>query len=263
MLTSPPQRARHTADLAGRRDTVVDENLREWDYGGYEGLTTAHIHETRPDWSPWEDGVAPYADGRRPGERSPPASAYPSAPPTPTSRPSSSTCPAWHPDSCMSCARPILNTSCSTGPSPSATASATAGPTSQKHRRNGVNVQVVTDPSGHLLWISPAMPGRTHDLTAARTHRIIRICERQGVPILADRAYIGAGPWVTTPIRRLPNRDLTTTQRTVNRALSAARAPVERSIARLKSWRILRRARCRPNRMTVIAAAILTLEGQL
>ncbi len=114
---------------------------------------------------------------------------------------------------------------------------------SQKHRRHGVNVQVVADPSGKLLWISPALPGRTHDLTAARTHRIIRICERQGVPILADRAYIGAGPWVTTPIRRLPNRDLTTTQRTVDRALSAARAPVERGIARLKSWRILRKAR--------------------
>ena len=90
---------------------------------------------------------------------------------------------------------------------------------SQKHRRHGVNVQVVADPSDNLLWISPALPGRTHDLTAARTHRIIWICERQGVPILADRAYIGAGPWVTTPIRRLPNRDLTTTQRTVNRAL--------------------------------------------
>ncbi|WP_159053299.1 transposase family protein, partial [Streptomyces regalis] len=51
---------------------------------------------------------------------------------------------------------------------------------SHKHRRHGVNVQVVTDPGGRLLWLSPALPGRTHDLTAARTHRIIRICERQG-----------------------------------------------------------------------------------
>ncbi|GAA2807323.1 hypothetical protein GCM10010505_36980 [Kitasatospora aburaviensis] len=87
-------------------------------------------------------------------------------------------------------------------------------------------------------------------------------CERQGVPVLADRAYIRAGPWVTTPIRRLPGQDLTTTQRAINRALSAARAPVERSIARLKSWQILRRARCSPNRMTFIAADILTLERQ-
>ncbi|WP_410537391.1 transposase [Streptomyces sp. KL2] len=133
---------------------------------------------------------------------------------------------------------------------------------SQKHRRHGVNVQAVADPTGKLLWISPALPGRAHDLTAARTHRIIRICERQGVPVLADRAYLGAGSWVTTPIRRLPHQDLTATQRTINRALSAARAPVERSVARLKSWRIFRRARCSPNRMTAIAAAVLTLERQ-
>ncbi len=133
---------------------------------------------------------------------------------------------------------------------------------SQKHRRHGVNVQVVTEPSGQLLWISPALPGRAHDLTAARTHRIIRICERQGVPILADRAYMGAGPWVTTPLRRPPNGDLTPTQQTVNRALSAARAPVERGVARLKSWRIFRKARCSPNRMSSVAAAVLTLERQ-
>lgn len=38
---------------------------------------------------------------------------------------------------------------------------------SHKHRRHGVNVQVVTDPEGRLLWL-PALPGRAHDLTAAR-----------------------------------------------------------------------------------------------
>jgi transposase len=133
---------------------------------------------------------------------------------------------------------------------------------SAKHRRHGVNVQLVTDPDGRLLWISPALPGRAHDLTAARTHQIIRICERQGVPVLADRAYMGAGPWVTTPLRRPPGRDLTPTQQTVNRALSAARAPVERGVARLKFWRIFRRSRCSPNRMSSISAAVLTLERQ-
>lgn len=133
---------------------------------------------------------------------------------------------------------------------------------SHKHRRHGVNVQVVTDPVGQLLWISPTLPGRAHHLTAARAHRIIRICERQGVPILADRAYMGAGPWLTTPLRRPPGRELTLTQQTVNRALSAARAPVERGVARLKPWRIFRRSRCSPNRMSSIAAAVLTLEWQ-
>jgi transposase len=131
---------------------------------------------------------------------------------------------------------------------------------SHKRRPHGVNVQVVTDPAGRLLWLSPALPGRAHDLSAARTHRIIRICERQGIPVLADRAYMGAGPWVTTPARRPPGRDLTPTQQPVNRALSAARAPVERGVARLKSWRIFRKARCSPNRTSSISAAVLTLE---
>ncbi|GGU11572.1 hypothetical protein GCM10010244_42480 [Streptomyces coeruleorubidus] len=133
---------------------------------------------------------------------------------------------------------------------------------SHKHRWHGANVQVLTDPAGQLLWISPALPARAHDLTAACTHRIIQICERQGVPILAAPAYMGAGLWVTTPLRRPPGRWLTPTQQTVNRALSAGRAPVERGVARLESLRIFRRSRRSSNRMTSIAAAVLTLERQ-
>ncbi|CAM5296256.1 hypothetical protein J2S52_005582 [Streptomyces sp. DSM 41037] len=64
---------------------------------------------------------------------------------------------------------------------------------SSKHNRHGVNVQVVTDPAGEVLWLSPALPGRTHDLTAAHTHKILRISARQGLPVLADMAYIGTG----------------------------------------------------------------------
>ena len=79
---------------------------------------------------------------------------------------------------------------------------------SAKHRRHGVNVQVVTDLAGRLLWISPALPGRTHDLTAARTHRIIRFCERQGVPILASDRHAGSRHEVHRPATagRLPVR---------------------------------------------------------
>jgi broad specificity phosphatase PhoE len=67
VLASPLVRARRTAELAGLQDVVTDDNLQEWDYGGYEGLTTAQIRETRPGWTLWLDSVTTHADGR-PGE---------------------------------------------------------------------------------------------------------------------------------------------------------------------------------------------------
>jgi broad specificity phosphatase PhoE len=57
VLTSPLVRARETCELAGFSDqAVVDDDLREWDYGEYEGRTTAEIRETRPGWAIFEDG---------------------------------------------------------------------------------------------------------------------------------------------------------------------------------------------------------------
>ncbi len=53
VMTSPRQRARHTAELAGFADAVVDDDVVEWDYGEYEGVTTAEIRETVPGWSVW------------------------------------------------------------------------------------------------------------------------------------------------------------------------------------------------------------------
>ncbi|MGC9537330.1 histidine phosphatase family protein [Streptomyces sp. UG1] len=66
-LTSPLRRAARTAELAGVSSAVPDADLHEWDYGGYEGVTTADIHRTRPDWNLWTDGAPPGADGH-PGE---------------------------------------------------------------------------------------------------------------------------------------------------------------------------------------------------
>lgn len=44
---------------------------------------------------------------------------------------------------------------------------------SGKHKKHGMNVQVIADPHGRLLWASPALPGTVHDIKAARTHGII------------------------------------------------------------------------------------------
>jgi broad specificity phosphatase PhoE len=53
VLTSPRQRARRTAELAGFPDAEVDDDLTEWAYGDYEGVTTRTIRETVPDWTVW------------------------------------------------------------------------------------------------------------------------------------------------------------------------------------------------------------------
>jgi broad specificity phosphatase PhoE len=66
-LTSPLQRAKRTAELAGLQDVQLEPNLREWDYGAYEGLTTAQIRTMRPGWDLWTDGVATGPE-HRPGE---------------------------------------------------------------------------------------------------------------------------------------------------------------------------------------------------
>ena len=53
VLTSPRLRARKTAEIAGFPDAVVDDDLAEWNYGEYEGVTTAEIRTTVPDWTIW------------------------------------------------------------------------------------------------------------------------------------------------------------------------------------------------------------------
>jgi broad specificity phosphatase PhoE len=66
-FTSPAKRAVRTAELAGLAGATPDPNLWEWDYGGYEGLTTAEIRQERPGWYLWRDGVIP-GDADHPGE---------------------------------------------------------------------------------------------------------------------------------------------------------------------------------------------------
>ncbi|UNM13188.1 transposase [Streptomyces formicae] len=128
---------------------------------------------------------------------------------------------------------------------------------SMKHRRHGMNVQVIASPDGTPLWFSPALPGRTHDLTAARAHGIVQACLTRQILVLADRAYQGAGATVRTPYYH--HRIQPAHYQEFNRDHARLRAPGERAFAQLKSWHITRRARCSTNRLSRITKAIHTL----
>jgi probable phosphoglycerate mutase len=70
VLVSPLRRARETCQLCGLGDNArVTDDLREWDYGEYEGLTSAQIQAIRPGWSLWRDGCPGGEDAAEVGER--------------------------------------------------------------------------------------------------------------------------------------------------------------------------------------------------
>ena len=67
VFSSPASRATETAELAGLPAPRLDPNLQEWDYGGYEGLTTPDISRRQTGWYLWRDGVVA-GDAEHPGE---------------------------------------------------------------------------------------------------------------------------------------------------------------------------------------------------
>jgi DDE superfamily endonuclease/Helix-turn-helix of DDE superfamily endonuclease len=137
---------------------------------------------------------------------------------------------------------------------------------SGKHKRHGVNVQVIADPAGRLVWASPALPGARHDMGAAREHGIIDALNAAGVHTVADTAYQGGGAAIRVPQRRRrldPDtgryRRLSRAQKQVNAAHARQRGPGERANAQLKSWIVLRKIRSCPRRATQLVNAVQTL----
>ncbi|MGI5443410.1 IS5 family transposase [Streptomyces shenzhenensis] len=129
---------------------------------------------------------------------------------------------------------------------------------SGKHKKHGMNVQVIADPSGRLLWTSPALPGAVHDVRAAREHGIVDALAEAGIKCWADKGYRGTGGTVRIPYWGRWEF-LSTGQKAVNRSHAKIRALVEQAIATLKSWRLLRKLRCSTNRITKLVQAVLTL----
>ncbi len=94
-----------------------------------------------------------------------------------------------------------------------------------------MNVQVITNPFGKLIWASPALPGAVHDLTAARTHQVIDALNEAGLKYFADKGYQGAGGAVIVPFRG-KHRNLSSGKQAVNVAHSKIRAVGEQAMGR-------------------------------
>ncbi|MEQ4301357.1 transposase family protein [Plantactinospora sp. B6F1] len=131
---------------------------------------------------------------------------------------------------------------------------------SGKQERHGVNVQVVADAVGRVVWASAALPGSTRGLTAARTRGIIDALTSADVMTFADKGYQGARGSVRTPFKRRRCRPrLSRRQKAIHQVHAKIRARGERAIATLKTWKILTKLRCCPRRATAIVQAILVL----
>ncbi|SCD80880.1 transposase family protein [Streptomyces sp. PpalLS-921] len=128
---------------------------------------------------------------------------------------------------------------------------------SGKKKHHGMNVQVLADPAGRLIWASDALPGAVHDPTAARTHGIPAGLAADDIKCWADKAYQGAGPAVRVPFR---GKNLRGWRRRHNRDHTKIRSLGERAMATLKCWRLLRKLRCSTTRITAVVRAVVALE---
>ena len=106
---------------------------------------------------------------------------------------------------------------------------------SGKHKATGVNVQILVLPDGGLVWASDPYPGSMHDVAALDASGLLEGIDPSGW--IADKGYIGRG--MITPHKKPPNGELSEAAKEVNKSINRIRQVVERTIAHIKSWRIL------------------------
>jgi DDE superfamily endonuclease len=123
---------------------------------------------------------------------------------------------------------------------------------SGKHKKHGMNLQVIASPAGDILWVSGAPPGSVHDKKAEWIWGVLAELEAVGLVTLADKGYQGSAH-AKIPYR---GKNKPESQKAANRAHAKLRAPGERANAQLKTWRILRKLRCCPWRAGQLAKAI-------
>jgi len=119
-----------------------------------------------------------------------------------------------------------------------------------------MNLQVIADPRGDILWVSGALPGSVHDKKAEWMRGVLAELEDAGLVTLADKGYQGS-TYAKIPYKGKNKPD---SQKQANKAHAKLRAPGERANAQLKTWKILTKLRCCPWRAGQLARAIHVLQ---
>ncbi|MDQ2875718.1 MAG: transposase [Actinomycetota bacterium] len=106
-----------------------------------------------------------------------------------------------------------------------------------KYRTTGHGSLIITNLTGRIVFVSEPVPGNQHDMAKLKGRECEEILRHAG-GVIGDKGFMGTD-YITTPVRKPKKRELYMSERDYNNQLSSLRAPVERAVAQLKTWRIL------------------------
>jgi hypothetical protein len=106
-----------------------------------------------------------------------------------------------------------------------------------KYKTTGHGSLIITNLAGHITYVSEPVPGNQHDMAKLKESDSETILKLAG-GVIGDKGFIGTD-YITTPVRKPEHRELYLREHDYNNQVSSLRAPVERAVASLKTWRIL------------------------
>jgi hypothetical protein len=106
-----------------------------------------------------------------------------------------------------------------------------------KYKTTGHGSLIITNLGGVITFVSEPVCGNRHDMAKLKDSECETILKAAG-GVIGDKGFIGTD-YILTPVRKPQNRELYMSEHDCNNQISSLRAPVERAIANLKTWRIL------------------------
>ena len=106
-----------------------------------------------------------------------------------------------------------------------------------KYKTTGHGSLVIANYDGDILYVSDPVTGNRHDMGKLSDSESEKILKAAG-GVFGDKGFIGTD-YITTPIRKPEHRELYIREKEYNAEVSSHRAPIERAVAQLKTWRIL------------------------